>query len=370
VKRLVRLGVVLLLLASLTGCWDNRSIETRDLVLTLGVAPAPHGNLAVYLQSPPPDTLTAITQAGGGGGGGPSAPIYVYGVGKTVDAALVRAQASTQRDLYLGQVVLVLLSSRLSARQFQVVLHTLMRLPLIHTTAYVAVTPTAMNTFMTFSPAETRLAPLYFETLFTCQQCQAVSLQEPLFELERTSITPGRTMYAPVIMPLGNGYEVDRIVAYSAGSRPALTLSPAQTIDLGFVLGRTVKASEHVSLGDGARASVRAITAQTHFATTDVGGRLHIAVDTNIKGTLANLEGHRADSETVVGVEQAVASALARKMLAVLTALQRKGADPAGFGEAFLWNHPEYLARWHTLYRRAAITVHVHVVLQDLGATS
>jgi spore germination protein KC len=105
--------VWILLVALLTGCWDQREIEERTSVLALAVDQDPAG-YKVSVQVPNP--LKIFGAGGGGGGGGEEAVQMLTGKGKTLMEAMNDIQNQTNQEVFLGHARLVLIGEKVAKK--------------------------------------------------------------------------------------------------------------------------------------------------------------------------------------------------------------------------------------------------------------
>ncbi|MGC8487102.1 MAG: Ger(x)C family spore germination C-terminal domain-containing protein [Clostridia bacterium] len=364
----MRLAAILLLLTLLlAGCWDDIPIDQRALVLMMGVWPAAHGQVKVAFQIPTAAGLATLGGAPGGGGSGGSAEVYVLtATGPTMMAALSHAEEDSSRDLYLGQTGMVILSSRLDPAQFNDVVATLTRIGPFAKTAYIGTTTASESKFMNTTPQERRIPALYFLGVFGCQPCLPVAMHRTVWRLEHDAFTPGVTFWDPLITPRAQSFQLQRMVLYRGG-RIAAILNARETLMMGLALGRTMKAPLQLPGLGGGPASVRAVRGVATPSTKLVGGRLHLAISLQVVGTVDILPVGQASSHNIPILEGQLAHVVAVGVLKTLRQAQSVGADPVGFGMAFLYHNPSEVRNWPTLYRRASIQVAVHVTLHDLG---
>lgn len=363
-----RLAAVLMILTLLlAGCWDDLPIDQRALVLMMGVWPAAHGQVEVAFQIPTAAGLATLGGAPSGGGGGGSSEVYVLtGTGPTMMAALSQAEEDSSRDLYLGQTGMVILSTKLDRAQFDEVVATLVRIGPFAKTAFIGTTMASEPEFMNTKPQERRIPALYFLGVFGCQPCLPVAMHRSVWQLEHDTYTPGVTYWAPLITPIGESFQLRQIVLYHGG-RIASILSPGESIMMGLALGRTMKAPFQLPGVGGGPASVRAVRAVANPSTKLVGGRLQLGISLRVVGSVDILPVGKASSHNIVILEGQLAHVVAQGVLKGLRQAQAVGADPVGFGTAFLYHNPSEVPHWHALYRHAAIHVTVHVTLHDIG---
>lgn len=371
IARIRALAIGLLALAVLSGCADNRPLNYRALVLTMGFSPAPHNRVTVYFQMPTPSGLTSLSSGGAAsGGGGSSATTYtLHASASTVARAFTRAQANVNQDLYLGQLQAVILSTHLSAVQFADVVSTLIRLGTLDKTAYVLVTPAPMAQLFAVKSASTPLSPLYFSTEFGCAHCQTVNLKREIWNVEQAQyVPPVATLWLPVLEPGSQGFHIDTVALYRGG-RMVRHLTGHQTMLLGYMLGRTGKGTVHL-VWQGLPVSVRSVSGGVHLTPQWHGLSLLIRVTLNLTGDVDAFPVGTPLAAHYQWLRQATQMDLARETRILAEQLAHQGLDPWNIGAAAVWQHPSQLAVWQHAYRQSHWVVTTHVRFRELGDTT
>lgn len=353
----------------LAGCWDNRPIDTRALVLMMGVWPATGGRVEVAMEIPTPSGLTTLTGGGTSAGSqGASAAYYVLtGTGSNVMSALSNAESMANGDVYLGQTGMVILSTELSPQARKMALEALARIGSFDKTAYLGVTESSERAFMDFTPPSSPLPALYFLNVFGCKSCMPVALDQTVWTSEQDRYTAGVSLWLPLLVPAAKGFRINQMVLFR-DNRLAAILSPTATRWLGMALGRTHKAAFGVmTIFPGAPVAVRAVTAKSSPSYRMTHGQLHLRVALNLVGTVDLLPAGDATAPTIHRLDTALARMVAHKVAHALVLAQKLGVDPVGFGRAYLFRHPHAGREWARLYRRAPVTVTVRAVIHNLG---
>ncbi len=355
------------LLVLLSGCWSNRPVEERALVLALGFSPGSAGQLRVTVQIPTRTGLTSLAGASGGGTVGPQ--VYsLSAVGPTPGAAITTLQGETQTDIYLGQVQLLVFSSRLSREQMLLTQQFLMRLAPMDKTAYVVATPSVQK-FFSARTASGVIAPLTLTSGFGCHNCMTVNYQQTQWDLEMSVPTPGTSIWMPYVEPTPTGFQTDRVLVYR-GLTPVWALPPKETILFGYVVGRTGKGYISFKTG-GDTVGFRTIVAHPHMSATVMDGRLVLRFDLPMTGTLDTWTGPPLDPQMDQELEHQVDQYLAAHILAMLQRLQEDGSVPGNDWLApLIWrSEPGWknAATWEAEYQAAKLIVHVHFRLVNVG---
>lgn len=365
-------GTGLLLLGSLSGCWDDRALNQRDLVLTLGIGPSPKqsGTLAVVFQIPSPSGLAADSIGGSGGQSPGGAPFFVIvGTGASFATAFESAQVQVSRDLYLGQTEVILLSDRLSPRLLHRTVATLDRLGSIAKTPYMVATDTRITRAAAHRVSQNHLPALYFESLFTCRQCQAMDLGVHLWQFADRLNTPGVDPALPLATPTATGYRVNREVLYRK-YRPVGTLSPQASDALALLNGQARKLTVFLPLGHGSSASLRAIRARTVVHPRVVGGRVVADIREQVHASLDEVDSYTDTPAQVAAIARAAANTLSARAVRVLETTEAWDTDPLGVGRDLDYDDPaafHALGPWHHIYPHVRFHVHLTVTIHRLG---
>lgn len=364
-KRALCAAALLACSLCLGGCWDNRPIEHRALVLMLGIDQGPDQEFTVYFQMPTSQALSSLSVSSTPSGSGTPPTYIVNGTGKTFSAAMTQAQGKVSGDLYLGQVQAILLSSRLPAPLFENALDFITRIGPMDKTAFVAVTPEPVSALMQHQPQEGLLPSLYVNTLFSCHRCQEIDLSRTVWSMEKRASAPGAAIWLPVLHDQGANYRVERMAIYRGG-RPVLTLTPQETTDFGYLINATAKAGMTFSL-HGWPVGIRALNSSTRTRVVQQGRVLQLQADLQVNGIVDNLPPGGATLSNLQILENEVSRGIAGQELALLRVMQQKGVDPVGFLAPYLWHHPELTPRAEELYRSAGVKVTVHARIVDVG---
>lgn len=360
-----------LLLLSLSGCWNDRALNERDLVLTIGISPAKQsGQIEVTFQIPTPSGLTAM-QAGGSAGGSSSPQFFdVQGIGPNLPLAFTVAQAKVSRDLYLGQIEMLALSTRLSPTLLYRTVAALDRLGPMDKTPYIISTMGSVTKIIAHQSHQEKLPALYFETLFLCKSCQTNALGVHFWQFAERLHTPGISAVLPQVDLSSSGYTVDKVSVYR-GYRYVTTLSPSLTQDYGLLAG--VSHKNGLFLAKPFQSGLRAVDAKTSVTTKLAKGRLQSTLDVKVKATLDSISTYTATPTQVAQVAKAASKVLRRRLDHFLSLTQKLDIDPLGVGRRLDNRHPSWFKAagpWFKAYPRIHFKVHVHVQVRRIGDLS
>jgi spore germination protein KC len=367
-RRITVVAVMTALLTwSLTGCWDDKSLDTRTLVLAMGFYPARQpGQIAVYFAIPTPAGLTS--DSGSSSSGGASGPpiIILKGVGHSIGQAFSAAQASTNRDLYLGHTIFLLFSTKLSPKALRRLVNALDRIGTLDKTPFVAATSAPFASVMGTIPQE-HFPPLYYEELFSCTTCQQLMLGVRFWEMSDRLWTPGVDLVLPLLRPTKQGPAVDEVALYR-GTRYVMTLTPKETAAYAIAAGLSRKTSIFFPrLWD---TNLDFVADKAHVATRMMHGRLQATLAIHATATLESIATPTETAAQVAAISQKAAALLADQAVSFVRLSQRHDVDALGFGRSLAWSAPAIFSRyrhWHQIYPHLNVSVRAAITINRLG---
>jgi Ger(x)C family germination protein len=364
------IAVSLLLVSILSGCASNRPLNDRALVMVMAFSPGPRKEMTIAFQIPTPQGLTSLTSAGSGGTGSIRQTTYaIYGHGKTIAQAFSEAQARVNQDLYFGQLQAVVLSTQLSKSQFGAISSFLTRIGQVDKTAFALATTTPVKQFMATTPSSTPLSSLYYTSEFGCSQCQSVDLVRRVWNIEKNIYSPTESLWLPLITSKGDGFQIAQMVFYRE-KKAAAILTPQQTVVLGYLLGKTAKGTLSIPW-HGELVSIRRLRSKKPGIRVQwAHGHLMFRTRLHISGSVEGFPPEQWLGPQLPQLERAISVVLAERVVQVLDTLTQRKIDPLDVGSAYLWQHPDALARWNQAFTQASWSISVTVGLTVLGDTT
>jgi spore germination protein KC len=180
--------VFLLIFPLLTGCWDRLEIETRAVVLAIGIDEAKpdetvESSSATHLSNDLPEPTTGLLHisvqiavpgriplgpgggGGGGGGGGQTStqnPVWILSAtGLTIDDALMNLQQQLADRLFFGHLRVIVVSEAVAKKGLQNLNDYLRRQPQVRRTAWMMVSKDNAEALMNANPQLERVPTLY-----------------------------------------------------------------------------------------------------------------------------------------------------------------------------------------------------------------
>ncbi len=364
-KAVAVLGLVLLL----TGCWGNLPVNDRILVLCMGIDPAKSPNqFTVTFQSPTPSSVTNSSQGGSTGSGGQSDVFAVKGTGQSLEAAFNQAQAKVSKDLYLGQLQVLVISNQLKPALLKRAITSLQSIGTLDKTPYIVVANGSTFKILQQISPQAKFPSLYFISLFGCVSCQTDALGMRFWQYLVRIDTRGVDPYVPVALPFSQGYSVDRVALYR-GYHYVTMLDPTQTTTFGILQGLAHKVSLYVPKF---HATVAFLTGPSLLTTQVVDGQIRAIFDVHLTAMLMGLDPHSETTQKVSDISQMASQILARRGVTLIRQLQHQDVDPLGIGRMLSWQHPgtfSHYPHWHEEYPKVHVIVHCVVKITDVGTT-
>ena len=362
--RASRLGACALLLLTLSGCGTATDpIDERALVLGIAADAAGKRGIDYTMEIPSPQSLS--------GSSGGNEFYTVSAASPSLDAAISRMENKTSRDIYLGQMHVLILALDLPPLLRDPLLAEEQRIGETDHTEWLVLANGKAARVLPPPPLQERLPAFFYSTHFDCRGCQAVDYGVPTWRAEAELASPGGTAVLPVASREDGTIAIDRVAAVRRGE-PPYVFNSAETIAVMTLRGKLGKGSFIFATPLG-EAAVRSMSAKvSRQASIGADGRLHIRADVHYSGLVSRSPErvvHLTKAALAV-VEQSCAQALTRRLMQAVHHAQKAGVDAFGFGEALYLNDPESyrkLGDFAQALRRADVEIRVRVRLPDQG---
>ncbi len=351
----------------LAGCGRTTDpIDDRALVLGVAADAAGRDEIKYTLEIPSPQSLS-------GSSGGGNDFYLATAAAKSFDGAISRMEDRTSRDIYLGQMHVLILALDLPARLRDRLLQEEQRIGETDHTEWLVLAAGKAANLLKPPPLQERLPAFFYSTHFNCRGCQAVDFGMPAWRAEADLAAPGGVAVLPVAKAEDGSIAIDRVAALRRGKPPVL-FTPDETLAVMALRGKLGKGSFEVPTAFG-EASVRSMEAGvTRRAAVGRDRRLHVLVRVRYKGFVAQrpeLVQHMTPA-ALGAMRQGLASYLRRHLLAAIGRAQRDGVDAFYFGQALYLADPEAyhsLGDFSRAFQRAVVKLEVQVDLPEQGIT-
>jgi len=164
-RRALRMAIIIgLLLLTATGCWDQRELEERAIVLAIGidVSEEKPGQIQLSFQVPIP--LKIAGAAGGGGGDGDVVHI-LKGTGRTVLEAYDEIQKQVNQQVFFGHTRVLALSEEIAKQGLERITDPFHRGPQIRRLLWPLVVKGRAIDLLTSNPELEQIPTVYLLTM-------------------------------------------------------------------------------------------------------------------------------------------------------------------------------------------------------------
>ena len=363
-RRLIALALAVLPLA---GCGIGagiKPIDDRALVLGVAADKAAQGKIKYSLEIPSPQSLS-------GSSGGGNQFYTVQAVAPSFDGAISQMENETSRDIYLGQMHVLILGADLPPLLRDRLIAEEQRLGETDHTEWFMLADGPAEKLLSPPPMQERLPAFFYSTHFNCQGCQSVDYGVPAWRVEADLASPSGVAVVPVGKASDGTIDINRVAALRRG-RPPFVFTPAETESVMALRGKLGKGAFDFPTPLG-HASVRSLKAKvTRNAVIASDRRLHVRVTLNYDGVVAQRPErvlHLTPGALAV-IRQSCAKALTAELTATIKRAQKAGVDAFYFGQALYLANPEAyeaLDDMSQALRHAVVEVQVHVNLPNQG---
>lgn len=372
-KKLQKLLLVVVCLSLLSGCWDEREIESRTSVSAIAIDKTKTGELLVTVQIPIPMEIAGGGGGGSGGGGGGKPVLTIDGKGKTFDEALNRIQYSVNHNLFFGQTDIVAFSQDAAASGVSDVIDSLRRMSQIRRRLYPVVVKKGKAAELLKISTDLEKIPAKFLQTMIENSVRLGSL--PNLTLGRFYIGLSNTAKQPAMLCLKvdqKGNVIESGVAVFKGVKMVGLLNLQDVSNLLRLTGHNGGGRFTFPLGK-----------KNHFATFDpklagvkyrfntVNGRVHADVNVNMEGGITevtyplNFNNNRDRKKLKMKMEKF----LTKNSYATVRKLQKYDTDILGFGTQIRAYHPKMWNQinWKKSFPNAKVSIHYHVAIRRTG---
>ena len=378
-KRWLKIGIAILSLGFLPGCWDYQQINTRAAVLGIAIDPAPGGNpdsLHLTVQIPVFSTSHDVQMGSQRSGSSPQGYQTLSNTGSTIPEMMKRLQLQMDRNLDLAQLQIIVLNTRLSTDKVENTLSALMRDPRTNRLAYVASASSAAKILETQLSENTPAENLGHR--FDSLAQHGYSVRTRLWQFWRDQTQYGVIPALPAVQIHSNeagkpdAFLVSGLTAYPH-SGGTLDVSKDEALSINLLKGHLKNMNMNIPMDHEEIALIEARD-KSHLQCVVQGSHIYLKAHVAMRATLGqqtheNLQNMQVTD--VTQVEKVVEKYETEEIEQTLRFLQQHSADVLGFGRLYLRNHPEDEKRvrqhWDQMFREAIPQVQVQVHLTSRG---
>ncbi len=354
-------------LLTLAGCGRRPAItpiDARALVLAVGADKAGKQDVRYTLEIPSPQSLS-------GSSGGGNEFYSVQAVAKSLAEAISHMENETSRDIYLGQMHVLILALDLPPDLRDRLIAEEERFGETDDTQWFALADGKAGKLLQPPALEERLPAFFYSTHFNCVGCQSIDYGVPAWRVQAELAAPGSVAVVPVAKAQDGQIMVNRVAALRRLKAP-FVFTPEETVSVMTLRGRLTKGSFTFPTPLGS-ATVRSMHAKvTRSAAIGRDRRLHLTAKVTYQGLVAQRPARvqHMTAKALGVMQESCAKALAQKLTAAISRAQRAGVDPFDFAQTVYLEDPEAfraLGDYAAAFRQAVVTVRVQVHLPDQG---
>ncbi len=349
---------------TLTGCWDQRSVTDRSIVVALAVAPTSKPGLFTWTYVFPDVAVTVSSL--------PSIKPGDQYYFKTVTAAsLAQSQSHVQqalsRGLFMGQLKVVAWASTMTTEQVTTLMNTLNHEGLTPKVYWVITGRSPLVKLFYATPQEV-VPGLYLSHFFNCSKCQQFELGRYGWQFWVDTETPGISPALPYATGLSN---INELAVYGRYGRPNI-FNGDQTQGWAYLTARANKGTLTLPTQQGITTLSR-IHGSKSVQVQLVGGALHVTETLKLTSTMSQIPaGVMLTQKYLLHIQRLGEHAVIARCLAAIRVANQTHTDPFGYARTWFWTNNRGasripLAQLATLPIDATITVKLTIVGQGVS---
>ncbi len=356
-KRLFFLLLLVGLLLICNGCWDVNEIDDRAVILALGLDFTPEGKILTSAQIPIWMDIASRTL----GGQAPEKPFIVKtSEAETVFGAIPGLQSKTARDLFLGQLKMVIISAPLARKGLKPLIDFLDRHPEIPPQVLMVVTEESAKEIIDSTLGSKEIPGLAVRYFLESPSKADLVYSLRVSEIMRAFLIGFEDAYMPVISydSREKTYVINGIGVFQK-DRMVGQLNPIETRMFGFLSGRARNA--YPSIQVGGLATFRGVQSKVKTRAIAVGDRISFIIQVRAEGFLADLTSAKGkfSPKDIQGIETKTEKEITNGMVKTIRRLQEMNTDILGFGELLRATKPEVWQRidWDSEYPKVGVSI-------------
>ena len=231
---------MLLGLTSLTGCWNQRAIDQRAIVMAMGISAHHQWTFLFPNVSVTASSLSSLGQ---------SAQFYSITVkARSFQTAMHRVQLQASREVSIGDLQLVDLSADLSRRQLSRIMDAMILTGRVPAQAWFAASQTAPATLLMHHSPQTVVPVYYLSSYFDCHECHAAEFGIRAWQWWDRAMTPGVSPILPMLTKTQEGAQVRQLLVYPPHGKPVV-MPRSVTQAFAYLTGKVKNGTQKVLVG-------------------------------------------------------------------------------------------------------------------------
>lgn len=315
-------------IALLPGCWNQRPIDQRAIVLAMAVSARHRWTFLFPNVTVTASSLTSMSS---------SNQFYAITVhARSYLQALDRVQRQSTRAVSLGDVEVLLVSPQLTTQQLTSIIHDVTLNGSVPSKLWlVAATQSPASLLLHVTPQT--MVPVYdIPSYFNCHGCHPTNLGVRGWQWWVRRVTPGTSPIMPMVRATPTGIEVRQMLVYREQGKPVPMPKPI-TEGFAYLTGKVTKSvlAVHMRQHRYLIAFIRDhVSSHVQLTATAV----NVQVTIHAVGELVGAPpGQMVTPSTERAVDQAASRAIVGQCVSTLTWANQTHTDPFGYAERAAW---------------------------------
>lgn len=326
-----RLLGVLFLIISLplcSGCWDQQTPE--DIGIVLGIAVSAHEEWT-FLFPNPAVTISSLASLSNSG------QFYSIAVkASSYQEALRRVQLQSSRQVFIGDLRLLVVSADLSADKLSPIIDTLTLDGVVPDKLWLVASQTTPSSVLLHLTPQTIVPSYYLARYFDCLTCQPANFGVRDWEWWDHRVTPGVSPTIPLVTPTATGGAVDQILVYPSQG-PPLIMPRSATEGWAYLEDKMMHGTLTLPV-DGQTYIVAPIRGQTALGVTLTAHGVDARVVIHAQGQIAGMPPNLIVTQAIErDVDRAASRAIVHRCLEAIHWANQTHTDPFGYAERAAW---------------------------------
>ncbi len=377
-SRLIKIAICLVMIMSLSACWDSRELNELGIVVGAGLdKDEGSGTIKFTAQVVKAGEIASIGKSGGSGG--EKAYANFSNIGNTVFAAVRDITNESSRKLYFPHNQILILGRSAAEDGITKYLDFFMRDTETRLNVYVLVAEDSAEKLLDIDP-QLEKVPAYDilhlvegESKFT-SQAMTVKLRDFKARLMSKTASP----VAPLVeITDKNGKKIARIngVAVFKGDKLVGTLDKKESRGLSWVLGKVKSTIIETKSSQGNPVAMETVRASGNFSPELKDGKIKIKINIVEEGNVGEQTGPEdlSDIHEIVFLEAQKSEVIKSDVMAAFKKAQELNADIFGFGDAVQRKYPEEWTeiedKWDELFSKIELEINADAELRLMGRT-
>lgn len=373
----IKIFICILLIISLTGCWNRRELDTLGIVMGVGVdKPDEPGKVKITAQVVKPGEIKSAKKEGGGGSGA-DAYLNIEDTGDTVFSTLRDMTNQSSRKLFFPHNQVLIIGRGIAEEGVRKYVDFFTRDPETRNNVWVLVAQGTAGEVLEAKPQLEKIPANNISKIVegeaaATSQTLAVRLRDFLEKLMSKTSAP----VAPIIQVSGDGDKKFAEITGTAVFKDDKLVGKLDKFEgrgLLWVLGKVKSGIINVEGPLNDKVSLEIIHAQGKLAPEIKGNEITIKITVNEEGNIGEETGNEDLSKvTEIDIlEQRKTEVIRNEIMAAVKKAQELNADIFGFGDAVHKKYPKQWksmeSNWDEIFPNIKVEVKIEAKLRLMG---